>query len=71
VAEFMAYLAGLSFWAKLFKYFVDVNHVGKYYDRRYKIYMFEEHEQKKSILKNDSLRGVEMKNRSSRSENSV
>ena len=66
MAEFMAYLAGLSFWAKLFKYFVQVNHVGKYYDRRYSIYMFEEQEQKKSIIKGDSLKvvGVEMRNRS-------
>ena len=46
VAEFMAYLAGLSFWAKLFKYLMQINHVGKFYDRRYSIYVYEEREQK-------------------------
>jgi hypothetical protein len=40
----MAFVAGFSFWSKLLKYFLAVNHVGRFYDRRYKIYLFEEDE---------------------------
>jgi hypothetical protein len=66
----MAYLAGLSFWAKLFKYFVNLNHMGRYYDRRYKIYIYEEQEQRRSILKHDSLQRDRKHARSNRSDSS-
>ena len=52
VAEAMAFFAGLSFWSKLFKYFITINHIGRYYDRRYKIFTIEE---KKPLRNNDSL----------------
>ena len=52
VAEAMAFFAGLSFWSKLFKYFITINHIGRYYDRRYKIFAIEE---KKPLRNNDSL----------------
>jgi len=42
----MAYLAGLSFWAKFVKYVLTVNHIGKFYDRRYKVY---KHEDKRAM----------------------
>ena len=42
IAEFMAYIAGLSFWSKLLKYMLKVNHIGRFYDRKFKMYQFEE-----------------------------
>jgi hypothetical protein len=52
IAEGMAFFAGLSFWSKLFKYFITINHIGRYYDRRYKIFTIEE---KKPLRNDDSL----------------
>ena len=71
-AESMAFVAGLSFWAKLVKYLLTVNHIGKYYDRQYKIYMYEENpdlhhlkhrsshkqfDEKNNLLRHDQLKG--------------
>ena len=41
----MAYIAGLSFWSKLLKYLLKVNHIGRFYDRKFKIYQFEDEQQ--------------------------
>ena len=52
VAEGMAYFAGLSFWAKIFQYIITINHVGRYYDRRYMIFNMDE---RRNLRENDSL----------------
>lgn len=46
----MAYLAGLSFWAKLMKYILSVNHIGRYYDRRYKMYVYEDNSRASGVI---------------------
>lgn len=50
IAEIMAYLAGLSFWAKLMKYILSVNHIGRYYDRRYKMYVYEDNSRASGVI---------------------
>lgn len=41
-AEILAFMAGLRFWATLLKYMMNINNIGRYYDRMHKIYTYEE-----------------------------
>ncbi len=71
-AEILAFMAGLSFWAKMIKYIVTVNHIGRFYDRMHKIYSYEDEQYKQSrdresklLLTNEMKEANAMKQRHS------